>query len=142
MKDKTFYGPLQVEFATDIDGNMVEIQCVGGQKEVVTKKTFALSITQDKKDYNYLQEVKIKAIMEEIMAVILSYDVKMYEVNALLSAIGKNIKERYTRAINYLWTGDDKNHVAGSDPTDYFSVLEAEKIITKIPPKANEVKSK
>ena len=140
MKDKTFYGPLQVEFATDIDGNMVEIQCVGGQKEVVTKKTFALSITQDKKDYNYLQEVKIKAIMEEIMAVILSYDVKMYEVSALLSAIGKNIKERYTRAINYLWTKDDKKHVIGSDPTDYFSILEAEGVIKGI--KVDEPESK
>lgn len=132
---KTFYGPLKIEYVIDLEDDTVEILFTNGKKEIVTKKTFAISITEEQKDWNYLQEVKMKAIMEEVMPIVFSYDLKMYEANALLSTMGKNVKERYHRAINYLWTKDDTQYVEGSDPTDFFSLVEAEKTIKSIPVK-------
>ncbi len=134
MQD-TYYGPKKIEFVTDFEDGTVEMTFTNGEKETVTRKTFALSITQEAKDYNYLQEVKLQPMLEEIMTIVLAYDLKYYEVNALLAHIGTNIKERYSRAINYLWTKDDSKYTVGIDATDFLSVLEAENVIKAIPVK-------
>lgn len=133
-KDTTFYGPLKIKFVTDLDNNrFVELEFTNGEKLVVTKKVFELSVTQEAKDYNYLQQVKINAMVKEVMDIVLAYGIQLYEINALLSAIGKETKERFSRAINYLWTKDDKKYIPGSDPTDYFSLNEAETVVKTIP---------
>lgn len=133
MNGKTFYGPLEVEYVTSLDESTVELQFVGGTTEIIPKKTFELSITQEKKDYNYLQEVKFEAMAKEIMAIIISYDLKMYEANSLLKKLGDTVNHIYGRAMNFLWTGDDKKFIVGSDPTDFFTLAEAEKVIARIP---------
>lgn len=131
----TYFGPRKIDYVTDFEDGTVEMTFTNGEKEIVPRKTFAISITQEAKDYNYLQEVKMKPMLEEIMTIVLAYDLKYYEVNNLLAQIGTNIKERYSRAINYLWTGDDSKYTVGLDATDFLSVLEAEKVIKTIPVK-------
>jgi len=126
---------MKVEFATDLDNDNVELQFVNGQKEIIPKKTFAISITQTQKDWTYLQNVKLKAMGEEIMKVVLSYDIKMYEAEALVGYLVKEIKGRHARATNYLWNKDDSRYIPGTDPTDFISLAECERIIESIPPK-------
>lgn len=132
MKDKivpTYFGPLIVESVNHLGDGRVEVEFSDGKKEIMKQKTLDLSITPEKKDWNYLQEVKIAAMMGEIIPIILSYDLKMYEANSLIASLAKNVKERYSRAMNYLWTKDDSRYVEGSDPTDFFTICEAEAII-------------
>jgi len=132
MKE-TYIGPLKVEFVTDNGDGTVEVKYTNDTKEVLMKKTFDIVSCDKQQDWNYVQDEKFLAMSKDILEVIRQYDLKWFEINGLMSYLLKELKGRFDRAVNFMWTKDDTQFVANTDPTATFSVLQAEKIIKDIP---------
>lgn len=127
-----FYGPFEVANVVDLENGMVTVQYSNGKSEKLTKKAFEVGSSDERKDWNYVQEMKMASMMKDIMATIMAHDIQKFEMDAILKSIIANINGRFDRAINYLWNKNDTYNPA-LNPIDSFSILEAEEVIKTIP---------
>jgi len=83
-------------------------------------------------DYTQLREKQTLIIANEIIAMILEYDVKSIDLSHLLSFTGDKCQDALERASNLLWTGDDKQWIPGMSFMNERTLLEAEQILKGI----------
>ena len=126
-----YFASFKVEYLID-KGDLVEIKFTNGQRRIMPKKTFDLVCTDSPSTFDHVEKIKFETMAKEIIQIILSYDIQLIETNRLIGYITNELQGRFNRAQNYLWTKDDSKYIAGFDPTSFFTILEAERIIAEI----------
>lgn len=87
---------------------------------------------------------KRKEILTEMISLACEYDLSITEIegvlnilnnesNNLFSALGYQIDNAYDRAINFLWSGDDKTFIPGYDQSKDLTLVQAKQVLDSIP---------
>lgn len=135
----TFIGAEKVMSVTNVSQTtpsgspMVEVTYESGRKEIFTKMFYELIVTPVASDATIVHRAKMNALVPAIKSVICEYDLKVGEIQSLLQALANGIDDNFSRATNYLWTGDDLGYVPGMNPLSPRSLLEADAVIRSIP---------
>lgn len=135
----TFVGAEKVVVVADIaqktpsGSDMVEVTYESGRKEILTKKFYELVVTEVASDATIVHRTKMNALMPAVKLVICEYDLKVGEIQSFLQVLANGIDDNFSRATNYLWTGDDQGYVPGMNPMNPRSLLEADGVIRSIP---------
>ena len=136
-----FIGPRKVDSVieskekTPKGAEMVSVLFEGGYVELMPKKNFDLLVKSEASDYNDLIKIKLQPALEEVLNVILEYNLDMQEAKIMLKSVGDEINNNFNRAINFKFTGDDAKFIPGIDPMENIPFLEAYKILQQIPKK-------
>ena len=126
-----FIGPRQVssvvtsKHTTPKGEEIVTILYEGGHTETMPKRTFDIVVTTEATDWNALQRRKHLPIVQDILDIVMEYDVKADEIDALLRSVGIEVDNAFNRAVSYLWTGDDSYFTPGINPMMERTLLEA-----------------
>ena len=139
-----FIGPRKItgmsnsQKKTPDGGAIFDIVYDGGHKESIPKKTYDILVATESKDWNELQKVKFKPIIQDILNVLTSYDLKATELDELLRSVGAEVDNSFNRAVSYLWTKDDSLFVPGFNPMMERTLLESLQIVEDIPAKEDK----
>lgn len=120
-------------FTTPAGSEVIKVSYKDGKERLMTKRTFELTATENPKDDTYFQKARFEVLIPLIINLIMEYDIYNYEMTGLFDQVKGQILNRVDRAVNFLWTADDKLWTAGVEPTQLVSLLDAEKVISKIP---------
>lgn len=135
---KQFIGPLGIVGASLIEtktagGNdVVEVLYSRGTKDLMPKSSFDQLVTDKQTDWNDLRDRKFKAIISELVDVMVEFDIKSEDLEALFIKLKDHFTDIFNRATNFLWTGDDTQFIPGTNPSMERSILEAELIYRDI----------
>lgn len=142
-----FVGPRKVtevvisEHRTHQGSSVVRVSYAGGFSELLPVKTLVLVATIAETDFNGLRQKKFLAMIPEILQVVAEFDIKSYEVDALFRDCANTLEQTYNRALNFVWTHDDSKFIVGVDPVADFTLMEAQNILSSIPPREEEAKT-
>lgn len=105
----------------------------GERKERVTDKSLRAMASDEAIDYTRLQKRKFTPLIQDMLAVVMEYDIMLYEIESLMRQLAGSMDDTYGRAENYLWTKDDTKFIPGVGPLDMIPLSAAQEIIRKIP---------
>ncbi len=129
-----FYGPEEIVVQVERD-DIVTLTLKSSESEsgeqyelVVPKSVFEMVVTDDKKDWNYVFNLKLQAASKDVIEVLMKHNITGGEIKALLQKIGLDYFTILDRAINYQFTGSDKRFVPGGDVYYDFTLARAHEI--------------
>lgn len=121
------------DFTTPSGQEVVSVLLEGSHPKLMTKKAFDVLVTNKASDDSDLQKRKFEPMIGEMVKVLVDYDIQWYEVEAVIRSIKETIDMRLQRASSYKWyNGDDSRFIAGEDPSNYWSLLEAQQILNLV----------
>lgn len=120
---------------TPSGGEVVRIMFENGSKKIIGKMAYDKFSSDKQVDPNNHQAIKFSPVISLIIDLMTEYDIENYEVESLFKFIKDEIADRFDRASNYLWTGDDRDFIPGMDFRTFKTLLDVEKIIKSIPNK-------
>lgn len=100
--------------------------------EIMTKKGFDLLVKNEPVDLGTVQKEKFDILIPEIISVMAEYDIRMFELSALLTRVNETIESHFERAASFLWTGDDRNWIPGMNFLNNRTLIESDKILKSI----------
>ncbi len=104
-----------------------------GRKVVIPEKGLVAVVSDEPKDFNYLRDTRINLMVREIVDVIAEYDLPITQVGYLGAVIAAEVGGRFSRAMNYFWTGNDTLFVPGFDHENDVTLVMANNAIKNIP---------
>lgn len=117
-------------FTTPSGEEVIKVLLNNSHSKIMTKKAFDLLVTDKEVDDTNLQKKRLEVTVPQIIKTIIDYDLQWYEMEALLRSIKESIDIRFERASSYVWRGGDDTYFSpGEDPSLFWSVLEAQKIL-------------
>lgn len=87
---------------------------------VVSNKVFELCVTDEKKDWNYLWDTKLNALVEDMMIVAEQYGLTGGESEQFFKKFNMRLNTMFDRAVHILLNGTEVGFVPGGDV--YFDV--------------------
>lgn len=133
-----FYGPEKIASIEVIDmktpsgAHIFQITTESERKYLVPQKAMIV-ITDEMKDWNFVRDTKVQAMVPEMANVVAEYDIPHSQIVYMAAILGQHLSNHFNRAHNFLWTGDDRNYVPGYDPLNDITLLGAERINQQIP---------
>lgn len=97
----------------------------------------------NEKDETVAKENRTK-FLQGALILVAEYSIKQRDIDVLFekmaglitketfNAIGNSINENYNRVTNFVWTGDDRKFIPGTNPLDEVTFLEAKVFLEKI----------
>lgn len=132
MENNLFYGPNQVLQKVEENGfvtiTMKRAETNSEYKLTLPTKVFEAVATTEAKDWNYVQEVKFKNVVADIIKVLTEHGTTGGEFKPLLQAITYAYYGVLDRAINYQFMGNDESYVPGGDVYFDFDLNRAHQI--------------
>jgi hypothetical protein len=104
-----------------------------GRKVIIPEKGLVATVTDEQKDFNHLRDSRVNLMTKEILDLINEYDLPISQVSYLAAVVTAEVGGRFSRAMNYFWTGNDKLFVPGFDHENDVSVLMATNFVKNIP---------
>lgn len=104
-----------------------------GRKVIIPEKGLVATVTDTAKDFNHLRDSRVNLMTKEILDIINEYDLPIPQVGYLASVVTAEVGGRFSRAMNYFWTGNDKLFVPGFDHENDVSVLMVTTSVNNIP---------
>lgn len=108
----------------------------------VPAKSFKEFSTDKLVDASNFREKRNEKMAQEIVALIMEYDIKSSDIISLLNHVGTKLQNGFERASNWLWTGDDKTWIPGMSFMDNRTILEADNILKQVPNDRGEPEKK
>lgn len=143
---EVYIGPLKIssvvtadKLSTPLGGKILFVVYENGLQETIPQKTFDLIVSDKPSDWNDLQKRRFRPIIQDILGVLMEYDIKVDDSGALFVATVKELDNAVNRAVNLLWTGDDSLFVPGVNPMNERTLLESVQVV-KNHAKKNESK--
>lgn len=96
---------------------------------VVSNKVFELCVTSEKKDWNYLWDIKLDALVEEMMIVAGQYGLTGGESESFFKKFNMRLNTMFDRAVHILLNGTEVGFVPGGDVYFDVTVNKADSII-------------
>lgn len=107
-----YYGPNEIVSATK-DFEKMKMVYRSGETEVVSEELYKAGITKEESDLTSLRERRLKPVIQEVMAILLKYDIKpnnpMNEVDGLLMGIKTSFEDSYQKATEFRWGIKEKD---------------------------------
>ena len=129
-------GIVKEEGKTPLGGEIIKVMFHGDQHSMIMSKVaFDAFATPNAIDANLLQELKFRILVPKIRSLLADYFIQAYEMTALFNKAGHSISDDFDRVANFLWTHEDARWVPGMAFNSFLSVLEADMMLKKIPPK-------
>jgi hypothetical protein len=94
-----------------------------------TREGLAVSVSDERKDWNHVQEARFTPIVSEITKLMIAMGVRGGEIDALLQQVGRNMSNALDKAVYVKWNGTSEGHVPGGNPYFDFTITEADNII-------------
>ena len=102
-----YYGPNEIVSTTDDGSDNITMVYLSGVSEVVTKKLYEAGVTEAESDLTSLRERRMDPVVEELLAVLLKYDMKlnepMNEPDYILNKLKFSIEDSYKKATEFRW---------------------------------------
>lgn len=139
-----FIGPDKIEEVlfteqrTPNGGVVFELRLSNGTTVIMPEKGLVAVVSDEAKDHNHVRDARVNMMVPEIVKIIEEYDLPVTQVVHLLQSIGSAIDNRFARAMNWMWTRNDKRFVPGFSPENDATVLMAERVIGQIPHEPTE----
>ena len=130
-----FYGPYEIKDITvreDSEG-VFNLVLDDGRTVLCTEKALIAIVSDERKDHNHLRDARFDVMIPEIIEIVKQYDLPSQDIKALIESIASEIDGRFGRAINFMWTQNDKLFVPGFSAMNDVTLLMAEEVISKIP---------
>ena len=118
---------------TPSGGKVLRVVFESGKWQLMSEKSYNILLKDSPIDSSSLRDITTNIMMDEIVKIMLEYDIRATDVEHLLQKVTGKIIDCFNRANNYLWTGDDKFFVPGVEPLQFRTLLEADKILKSIP---------
>jgi len=127
-----------VDFKTAMGSMVFEVTFENGIKELFPEKGLTAVVSDEIKDSNHVRDARISLLVPQILELAEEYNFPGYQMNHLLSMVGNQWNNKFGRAYNYLFFGDDSRYVQGYEPGNDFTLLDAKRVINRIPTKVVE----
>lgn len=132
MEEKQYYGPSEVYSKVEADGYVTATLKRETSEELYDIKVptvvFERVVTNEAKDWNYVQQVKLQAATNDIIEVLTNHGITGGEFKPLLNFLTLSFFNIIDRALNYQFTGNDKSFVPGGDLYFDFTLNRAHEI--------------
>lgn len=147
LKDKyvgRFIGPDKIsdisvtEITTPLGSAVFEVTCESGLKDLYAEKGLAVIVSDEAKDFNHLRDARVNVMVPQMVELIMEYDLPSVQWVHLLGQVGDQLKNRLYRAQSFAVRGTDDRYIQGFDPETDMTLLDAERVIAKIPPKIDD----
>lgn len=129
-----YYGPEEISSKVE-DGGVVTLslkssESATGEEYTLSLPTtvFEMVVTEEKKDWNYVHNLKLKAAASDMMAILAKHNITGGEVKQLVQKVALDYFTVLDRAINYQFIGDDRRFVPGGDVYYDFTLARAHEI--------------
>lgn len=136
--EKVFVANLEVigveetDMKTPAGEAVVKVLFDGGKSEHMTQKTLDLVSTSEATDWEYVRRTKYLPLIHEVCELVGEYDLEMQDIHSFVTGVQRAIEARFSRAMNFLWNGDDSKFNAAIDPALEFKLSEANAVNSKI----------
>ena len=129
-----YLGPNKIIDIQDSSGkeNFMEVTFKGGEKKLTTKKGLESFTTDKSLDLTQFRNMRSEIIANELLLNVMEYDIKLGDLEHTMQTFADKIQDLFQRADSYLWTKDDKEWIPGREAINNRTLLEANRIITKI----------
>lgn len=100
-----YYGPEKVKSVDEVDGKFI-INFVDNKKNQplkISKKILDISLTDKKSDWTDLKRVQLQAIAQDILSVMLVWDVKLEDVDGLNQLVVYSLNNNQAEAVDYMY---------------------------------------
>jgi hypothetical protein len=147
LKDKyvgQFIGPDKIsdiivtDFTTPLGSMVFEVTYETGMKELYAEKGLTVVVSKEAKDFNHVRDARVSAMVPQIVDLVIEYDLPLVQHVYFLGQVGEQLKNRLNRAQSFLIHGTDERFIPGFDPMTDMTLLDAERVIAKIPPKTDD----
>lgn len=126
---KSVIAIVETDIKTPLGSEIIEVRFGDGTLELMPKKTFNIVVTDTESDDTKVAKEKYSHMVKDILAIIAEYDMKLFELEYLVTSIKNSILDNINRANNILWRGDDAKHIAGFDMLNDVSLIEVQKVL-------------
>lgn len=133
-----FIGPEEIVSVTVNTTNKEGIQILDvvskNEAGVESKRRFTplglvTCVTEERKDWNYVQEARFTPLISKITKLFIEYGIRGGEIDALVMQLNRNLANALDKAVYVKWNGTSDGHVPGGNPYFDFTLTEADNII-------------
>jgi hypothetical protein len=94
-----------------------------------TGKALDVLVTDEPKDWNYVQEKKFEGLISEFTKMCIEAGITGGEMEPLLRAVGRNFSNLMDQAVYVSWNGSKEDYVPDGNPIFDFLLAEAANIV-------------
>lgn len=120
---------ITLDYKTPSGEDVVKVVYENDTYAVMSKKSFDLFSTDESIEPTSFREIKFKALQNEVVKVIMEYDLRAEEIVPFFSQTTDKLQDVFERASSILWTGDDRHWIPGSNFLSERTILEAEGVL-------------
>lgn len=126
---KVFTVSISETLKTNGGNDVVEINYEGGFREIMSKKTFEIIVSDKPCDLTQLREKRIAPLIAQLMDVVAENDIKAADIETVKTRFEGELYNSFNRATHYLWTKDDASFAPGFNVVSDRSILEAHLVV-------------
>lgn len=114
---------------TGNDVMRVHFQDKNEAPELMTQKVFEAVSSEEEKDATFVRNQRFRAVTKAITDLITEWNIKYGDITGLFQKLGEQLDNRYQRALNYLWKGNDDYWTAGVSPSEDVQTMEIQSVL-------------
>jgi len=134
-----FWGPEEIievrdtEMLTHRGVAIVEVVTKANDRnrvQTTTMPALEIIVSDEPKDWNYVQETKLEKVVNEIMVIATDSGITGGELQTMLAKLGLALATRFEHAAHIRFEGNDDEFVPGGSEFYTWSLAKAEHVIT------------
>ena len=123
------------DFVTPSGPIVFQVSFESGKKKVIPEKGFGVTVSDAKRDATTIMGLLLSAISEECVKIVAEYDPPSYLFDRVGAKIQLELNNHIERASSILWFGNDSEYAPGFISSNNVTMLMADQINQKCPPK-------
>lgn len=120
---------------TSLGSVIFDVTYESGDKQIIPEKGLVISVSDQKRDSSKMLEVLLSTISDECIKLIGEYDLPSYLFDRIGQKIELELKNHIQRAASIVWFGTPDKYAPGFDSSGIVTLLMADQLNKKFPPK-------